>query len=94
MQDLPAETSGSFMENLYVGSSGEDVKKLQQKLKELDFYHKEIDGLFGQGVEQAVKEFQDSQGFAIDGVAGKSTKVALGLMTVEPESAEEAESAE
>lgn len=85
MQDLPAETSGSFMENLYVGSSGEDVKKLQQKLQELDFYHKEIDGLFGQGVEQAVKEFQQSKGFAADGVAGPSTLVELGLMTVEPE---------
>lgn len=85
MQDLPVETSGSFVENLYLGSSGEDVKKLQQKLKELDFYHKEIDGLFGQGVEQAIKEFQDSQGFAADGVAGPSTLIALGLITVEPE---------
>lgn len=88
MQDLPAETSGSFMENLYVGSSGEDVKKLQQKLQEMDLYHKEIDGLYGQGVEQAVREFQYSQGFAIDGVAGISTLIALGLMTVEPESIE------
>lgn len=85
MQDLPAETLGSFMENLYVGSSGEDVKKLQQKLQEMDLYHKEIDGLFGQGVDQAVKEFQDSQGFAADGVAGPSTLIALGLITVEPE---------
>lgn len=47
MQDLPVETSDSFMEDLYVGSSGKDVEKLQQKLQELDFYHKEIDGLFG-----------------------------------------------
>lgn len=85
MQDLQIEISGSFKENLYVGSSGEDVKKLQQKLKELDLYHNPIDGLFGQGVEQAVKEFQDSQGFAADGVAGPSTLIALGLMTVEPE---------
>lgn len=85
MQELPAETSSSFMENLYVGSSGEDVKKLQQKLKELNLYHNSIDGLFGQGVEQAVKEFQDSQGFAADGVAGPSTLIALGLMIVEPE---------
>jgi peptidoglycan hydrolase-like protein with peptidoglycan-binding domain len=28
-----------------------------------------IDGLFGQGVELAVMEFEDSQGFATDGVA-------------------------
>lgn len=88
MQDILADSTGSEMENLYVGSSGEDVKKLQQKLQEMDFYHNPIDGLFGQGVEQAVKEFQDSQGFAIDGVAGPSTLIALGLMTVEPESIE------
>lgn len=88
MQELPVETSGSFMENLYVGSSGEDVKKLQQKLKQLELYHNPIDGLFGQGVEQAVKEFQESQGFAVDGVAGPSTLIALGLMAVEPESVE------
>lgn len=85
MQELPVETPNTDMENLYVGSSGEDVKKLQQKLQELDFYHKEIDGLFGQGVEQAVKEFQQNQGFAADGVAGPSTLIALGLMTVDPE---------
>lgn len=85
MPELPAETSGSFMENLYVGSSGSDVEKLQQKLQEMDVYHNTIDGLFGQGVEQAVKEFQQSQGFAADGVAGPSTLIALGLITVEPE---------
>lgn len=50
MQNLLADSTGSEMENLYVSSSGEDVKKLQQKLQELDFYQKEIDGLFGQGV--------------------------------------------
>ena len=85
MQNLPVAIPNTDMENLYIGSSGEDVKKLQQKLQELDYYHTEIDGLFGQGVEQAVKEFQQSQGFAVDGVAGPSTLIALGLMTVEPE---------
>jgi N-acetylmuramoyl-L-alanine amidase len=76
------------MENLYVGSSGENVKKLQQNYKRWIFITKKCDGLYGQGVEQAVREFQYSQGFAIDGVAGISTLIALGLMTVEPESIE------
>ncbi len=57
MQDLLADSTGSEMENLYVSSSGENVKKLQQKLQEMDLYHNPIDGLFGQGMEQAVKEF-------------------------------------
>lgn len=72
-----------FMENLYLGLTGGDVKKLQQKLQKLDLYTGPIDGLFGLGVEQAVKDFQDSQGFALDGVAGVSVLVALGLLTVE-----------
>lgn len=78
----------AFMENLYLGSKGIDVEKLQQKLQELDLYTGPIDGLFGLGVEQAIKDFQDSQGFAPDGVAGVSVLVALGLLTVERDSLE------
>jgi peptidoglycan hydrolase-like protein with peptidoglycan-binding domain len=72
-----------FVENLYLGSTGGDVEKLQQKLQKLDLYTGPIDGLFGLGVEQAVKDFQDNQGFAPDGVAGVSVLIALGLLTVE-----------
>jgi len=72
-----------LMENLYVGSTGSDVEKLQQKLQELGFYGGPIDGLFGLGVEQAVKEYEDSQGFATDGVAGVFVLEALGLLTIE-----------
>jgi len=75
--------TSELMENLYLGSTGVDVEKLQQKLQELDFYGGSIDGLFGLGVEQAVKDFQDSQGFAPDGVAGVSVLVALGLLIIE-----------
>ena len=86
MQDLSAESSGSNIEILFIGSSGSEVKKLQEKLQELELYLGPIDSLFGQGVEMAVKEFQESQGLAADGIAGISTLVALGLITVEPES--------
>lgn len=77
-----------LMENLYVGSTGADVEKLQRKLKELGFYDGPIDGLFGQGVEQAVKEYEDSEGFAPDGVAGVFVLEALGFLKIErdPES--------
>lgn len=77
------QPTSAFMENLYLGSTGVDVEKLQQKLQELDFYGGLIDGLFGLGVEQGVKDFQDSQEFTPDGVAGVSVLVALGLLTVE-----------
>ncbi|MBD1902064.1 peptidoglycan-binding protein [Trichocoleus sp. DQ-A3] len=86
MQDLSVESSGSNIEILFIGSLGSEVKKLQEKLQELELYLGPIDSLFGQGVEMAVKEFQESQGLAADGIAGISTLVALGLITVEPES--------
>lgn len=79
MSDLTTE----MMPNLYVGSTGTDVEKLQRKLQELGFYGGPIDGLFGQGVEQAVKIFQDRQGFTTDGVAGVYVLKALGLLKIE-----------
>lgn len=88
MNDPTTTQSDTIMENLYVGSSGPNVEKLQQKLQEQKFYLGPIDGLFGQGVEMAVKEFQLSRGLGIDGIAGLSTLVALGLITLEPEAEE------
>lgn len=88
MNDPATTQSDAIMENLYVGSSGPNVEKLQKKLQEQEFYLGPIDGLFGQGVEMAVKEFQLSRGFAVDGIAGLSTLVALGLITLEPEAEE------
>lgn len=78
-----SDSTNELMPNLSVGCEGEDVKKLQQRLQELDFYSGPIDGLFGQGTEQAVMEFEDSQGFATDGVVGVFVLEALGLVTLE-----------
>ena len=49
------------------GSSGEDVKKLQQKLG------LGADGIFGGGTEQAVKNFQTKNGLTPDGIVGEQT---------------------
>jgi peptidoglycan hydrolase-like protein with peptidoglycan-binding domain len=78
---MPNSTD-ELMPNLYVGCTGKDVEKLQLRLQELDFYSGPIDGLFGQGVEQAVIDFEDSRGFAPDGVAGVFVLEALGLLKI------------
>ena len=62
------------------GNKGNYVKKLQQKLADLGLYTGEIDGKFGDSTLVAVKQFQLSQGINPDGVAGKKTLVALGLI--------------
>lgn len=63
---------------LQAGSTGADVKRLQRILvmiKLLDYTG--IDGVFGGQTESAVKAFQQSNGLAVDGIAGPMTWQAL-----------------
>ncbi len=59
--------------SLKAGSSGSDVKRLQQQLKTLGYYTGSVDGDFGAGTEAAVKAFQSRNGLTADGKAGKYT---------------------
>ena len=52
---------------LKIGSKGEDVKKLQQRLG------LSSDGTFGPGTESAVKKWQSENGLTADGVVGDGT---------------------
>jgi len=66
---------------LKVGSKGEDVKKLQQKLG------LGADGVFGNGTEQAVKNFQTKNGLSPDGIVGEQTWQKImgqGVLITEP----------
>jgi putative chitinase len=62
------------------GASGQDVKRLQQALKDKGFYHGVINGDFGSDTDQAVRAFQTSAGLQSDGVAGPITKAKLGII--------------
>src|SRR6266498_5762411 len=62
-----------IMPILKQGSSGSDVKNLQQKLKDLGFDPKGVDGNFGPGTKAAVITFQISKGLHADGIAGPQT---------------------
>ena len=55
------------------GSSGSDVKKLQQALTLLGYYSGDIDGDYGAKTVAAVKRFQKNRGMTEDGIAGAST---------------------
>lgn len=52
------------------GSTGAEVKKIQQRLQELGYYNGAIDGSFGDGTEQAFIAFQTAAGLTPDGIAG------------------------
>ena len=57
------------------GSSGEEVEKIQSRLKELGFYDGPIDGEFGNATEQAYRAFQEAAGVTVDGIAGSDRDV-------------------
>jgi len=59
------------------GSRGNNVRYLQYKLLSKLYNPGEIDGIFGGGVENAVKRFQRDNGLVVDGIVGKNTWNAL-----------------
>ena len=59
------------------GSTGEQVKTLQNRLKELGYYHGNVDGNFGEGTETAVMAFQQNNNLTVDGKAGPATQRVL-----------------
>ncbi|RAK06702.1 N-acetylmuramoyl-L-alanine amidase [Halanaerobium saccharolyticum] len=55
------------------GDEGIDVAVLQQKLRQLNYYNGNLDGLYGSGTAAAVKRFQKDNGLQVDGVFGESS---------------------
>jgi len=55
------------------GYTGADVTKVQNRLKELGYYTKSVDGVYGLGSMAAVKAFQEKNGLTADGLAGTKT---------------------
>lgn len=62
-----------------LGSTGDEVNKIQKKLSSLGFYNGSVDGVYGNDTKSAVKAFQKSCGITADGICGKTTLLYLGL---------------
>ncbi len=56
-----------------IGSKGDEVRKIQERLQASGFYKGPIDGDFGGGTEAAVKRFQKANGLTADGIVGPIT---------------------
>ena len=61
------------------GSTGEQVRIIQSKLKNWGYYDGSVDGVFGSQTTQAVKYFQRKNGLTPDGIVGPATLRALGM---------------
>ncbi len=72
-----SSSSSTGYTTLQDGDKGDDVKKLQQRLKELGYYSGSVDGSFGSGTLSAVRAFQSAMQLTVDGKAGPATQRAL-----------------
>ncbi len=62
-----------------IGSSGAEVKAIQEKLKERGLFNDNVTGYYGEKTQAAVKKFQKQQGISQTGTAGPQTLKALGI---------------
>lgn len=74
-----SQTSGETSSDsiLKLGSKGDAVVKLQNRLSELGFFTGYPDGSFGSETEAAYIAFQKAAGVSVDGIAGPSDAVIL-----------------
>ena len=72
------------MKTLKQGQTGQDIKKLQQRLKLLGYYAAAIDGDFGPATKKAVINFQRDNGLLADGVVGRQTMAELAVVFKAP----------
>ena len=64
-----------------MGSRGDEVRKIQTKLKQWGYSIGNIDGIFGTKTEKGVKQFQRNNGITADGIAGETTLSKMGIST-------------
>jgi Putative peptidoglycan-binding domain-containing protein len=69
-----ASTGYVTLEN---GSTGDQVRTLQKRLKELGYYTGSVDGSYGEGTVAAVMAFQLRNNLTVDGKAGPATQRVL-----------------
>ena len=74
-------TVGALTRKLRTGTSGRQVKKLQELLVRLGYLAPgQVDGKFGPITQIAVKNFQNDYGLESDGVVGSNTKLILQML--------------
>ena len=64
-----------------MGSTGQEVRNIQTRLKSWGYYTYTVDGIYGSRTVTAVKSFQRKNGLTPDGIAGPSTLSKIGLPT-------------
>lgn len=66
--------SYKFLRDLRIGMSGEDVRKLQERLVKEGLFNHSVTSYFGNITRESVKEFQRKNGLLPDGEVGPATR--------------------
>ncbi len=61
------------------GSRGEEVKTIQNKLKNWGYFKGKIDGVYGEDTYRGIMKFQKTHGIKEDGIVGGATATKLGI---------------
>ena len=64
-----------------MGSRGSEVRNIQQRLKNWDYYKGTVDGIYGTKTKKAVIAFQKNHKITADGICGPKTLELIGLPT-------------
>ena len=73
----PGSTPAPTAYLLKNGVKGDEVQRVQQRLKDLGYYTGTVDGQYGPGTAEAVRLFQVQNGLTGDGIVGEGTRAAL-----------------
>jgi len=64
---------------LQTGSTGSDVRRVQERLIQWGYMSGSADGIYGADTEAAVRRFQSANGLTADGRVGSKTAAAIGI---------------
>lgn len=79
----PGSTPAPTAYLLKTGVKGDEVQRVQQRLKDLGYYDGQVDGQYGAGTAEAVRLFQEQHGLTGDGIVGEGTRAALFAATAQ-----------
>ena len=76
--NLTGQMDTAVSDVLAAGSSGEQVRRVQQRLAELGYLSSSfVSGVYDEQTQQAIRAFQQANGLTADGVAGSDTQSRL-----------------
>ncbi|MGB3191423.1 peptidoglycan-binding protein [Lyngbya sp. PCC 8106] len=71
----PVQPVATYRSFVSVGDTGFEVRKVQQRLRDLNYYRGPINGFFDRTTQDAVVRFQRSNGITQTGVVGPTTRI-------------------